>query len=112
LTAACRSTPRRIGSPPTPRPSTGGADRRVPAPAAQKRGQMTAQVARIVLGAVHEARLAAAHEVETEHVQPRRVDDAAVVTQPAFVIEDGKIEPRIVRAKTRSPDHRRNALAR
>ena len=33
--------------------------------------EMSAQLPRVVLGAVDEARLAAAHEVEPQHVQPK-----------------------------------------
>src|SRR4030095_1191974 len=54
---------------------------------AEVRREMLAKVADIVFGTVHEARLAPAHEVEPEHVEARRIDYPAVVTQASLTIE-------------------------
>jgi hypothetical protein len=70
------------------------------------RGQLGAQVPGVVLCAVDEARLAAPQERQSHHVHPRRVDDAAIVAQPALAIEDGDVEPRVIRPEAGGPDDR------
>jgi hypothetical protein len=65
---------------------------------------MRRHVTRIVFGAVNEARLSPAHEVEPENVETWHVNYAAVVAQPTFAIERGHVEPPVVGPKTGRPD--------
>ena len=66
-------------------------------------GEMLDDVARIVFGAVDEGGLAAAEHRQSDRVQPRRIDDAAVVAQVAFVIDDRHVEPAVVGTKSGRP---------
>ena len=93
----------------TPPRSARRESRRQPGSAAQERGEMFAEVAGVVFGAMDEARFAPAHEVETQHVQAWRVDDAAVVTQASLAIEHGHLQPVKVGTKARGPDDRADA---
>ena len=51
-------------------------------------GEMRAEFAHVVLGTVHEARLPAAKIGQPQHIQSRRVNDAAIVRQFALAVED------------------------
>jgi len=72
--------------------------------------QVHAQVIDVVLGAVDEAGLAPAHEIESEHIQPLHVDDAAVMAQAALCIKGIRLQPGVVRPKPRGEDHGTDAL--
>ena len=52
-------------------------------------GEVIHQLSRIVLGTVDEARFATAQHGQPEHEHPRAVDDAAVVAQVSFLVQDG-----------------------
>ena len=65
----------------------------------------------VVLGAVDEAGLAAAQEVQPDPVEPRGVrDDAAVVADLALAIEHRDVQPRVVGTEPGGPEHRVEAL--
>jgi len=74
-------------------------------------GEMRAEFAHIVLGAVHEARLPATKIGQPQYIQSRRVNDAAIVLQSALAVEDRRVQPGMVRAEAGRPYHRANVLA-
>ena len=57
-------------------------------------------------GPADEARPAAAQDVEPQHVHAgSTADDAAVVADPAAVVEHGQVDPAVIRAVAGGPDH-------
>ena len=65
----------------------------------------------VVLGAVDEARLPAAQEVQPDPVQPGGLrDHAAVVADLALAIDHRDVQPRVVGAEPGGPEHRLEAL--
>ena len=67
---------------------------------------MFAELADVVRGAVDEARLASAHEVEAEHIEARCVDDSAIVAQAPLAIKHRQVQPPKIRMKARRPKDR------
>src|SRR6186713_3382401 len=78
--------------------------------ATQIRHKMRAELAHVVLGAVDEARLAPAHEVEAERIEPGRIHDAAFVPQVALAIEYWRAQPAVVGAEAGGPEHGADAM--
>ena len=69
------------------------------------------EVAGVGLGAVDEARAAAAEEGEAHPVEAGRVDDhPPVVAHLALPVEDRHVQPRVVGPVARGPEHRVVAL--
>ena len=69
-------------------------------------------VAGIVLGTVDEARPAAAQHRQPEHDHPRAVDDdAPVVADVPFRVDDGNVQPAVVGAKAGRPEDRPDLAA-
>jgi hypothetical protein len=54
---------------------------------------MTAQRPHVVVAAMDEARLAPAHEGQTQHVEPGRIDHTAFVAQCPGRIEHRQLQP-------------------
>jgi hypothetical protein len=67
-------------------------------------GEVIDDVARIILRAMDERRLAAAEDGQPDGIEPWRIDDSAVVPQVALAIDDGNVEPAVVGAKPGGPD--------
>jgi hypothetical protein len=65
--------------------------------------KVIAEIARIVAGAVNEGRFPAAQKLHPHEIQARVLDNTAIVTDHAFMVEDWYVEPRIVRTVPRSP---------
>ena len=62
--------------------------------AGKERAKMGGKVAGIGTGTVDQRRLAAAEELQANHIYPRRLrDDAAVVDDLALVVKHRKVEP-------------------
>src|SRR4051812_920046 len=64
------------------------------------------QVARVVLRAVDEAGLAPAENRQSNRIEARRVDDAAVVAQVSLPVEDRHVEPAVIGTESGRPDDR------
>ena len=79
--------------------------------AGQVAGEVLDHVARIILSAVDETGLTTSEHRETDGVETRGVDHAAVVAQAPFSIEHRHIEPAVVRAKTGRPHDRADRAA-
>src|SRR6476619_1524170 len=75
------------------------------------RGQEPADVARVVVGAGDEARLAPPQERQADHVQAGGVDDADVVAEPSLAVEHGPVEPRGVGPEAGGPEDRADGAA-
>ena len=75
-------------------------------------GEVIDHVARVVLGAVDEGRLAAPEHRQADRVQPRRIDDAAVVPQVALCDRPPARRASCSRAKSGRPDDRPDLAAR
>ena len=67
-------------------------------------GEVIGQVARVILGAVDEGRLAAPEKGQSDGIQAWRIDNSAIMPQLALGIHDRNIEPAIVGAKPGRPD--------
>ena len=73
---------------------------------------MIHQLSRIVLGAVDEARLAAAQHGQPEHDHPRDCRrHAAVVAHVPLRVDDGNVEPAVVGAEAGRPEDRPDLAA-
>ena len=68
--------------------------------------QMAAEVASVVSGTVDETRFAPAKKGHAHQIQARGYGDAAVVPDPAPVIEDWDVEPGVVGVIAGGPDDR------
>ena len=64
---------------------------------------MLDDVPHVVLRAVDETRFPAAEDRESEHVQARCVDDAAVMAQIALLVDGRDMEPTVIGTKTGGP---------
>src|SRR6185295_18876476 len=71
---------------------------------------MRPELVHVVFGAMNEARLAPAHEVEAERVEPGRGHDAAVVPQATLAIEHWRVQPAVVGAEASGPQHSADAV--
>src|SRR5262245_44808696 len=60
---------------------------------------------------MNEARFAAAHEVEPEHIETRHVHDPALMTQTTFPVQRRYVQPGMVGSEASGPDHRAEPLA-
>src|SRR5216683_954171 len=67
-------------------------------------GEVIDQVARVVLRAMDEGRLASPEDGQSDGIQPWHIDNAAIVPQVAFTIDHRNIEPAVVRPKSGCPD--------
>ena len=72
--------------------------------AGEKGGEMRAEVARVVAGAVDQRGLAAPQELHSHQIQAQGIRHAAVVSDQALAVQHRHVEPRIVRMITRGPD--------
>ena len=54
---------------------------------------MSAQVARVVAGAMNETRLSAAQKGHPQQIHTRRLDDSTGVANLALAVEHGHMEP-------------------
>ena len=75
-------------------------------------GEVLHQVSGIILNTIDEAGLATPEDGLTESVESGRSHDPSVVTQGAFPIEDGHVEPTVVRTEAGGPDDRADLAAR
>ena len=65
---------------------------------------MIDEVARVVLRAMNESRLASPEDGQSDGIQTRRIDDSAIVPQVALAVNYRHIEPAVVRVKSGRPD--------
>src|SRR5262249_34200429 len=65
-----------------------------------------------IFGAVHEARFPPPHEVESEHVEARHGNDSSVMSDQAFAVEGGHMQPAVVRQEAARPDDCADIAAR
>ena len=56
-------------------------------------GKVSAQFPHVVLGAVYEARFAAAQKGQPEDIQAGRIDDPPIVPELAFAVEYRDVQP-------------------
>src|SRR3990170_4760687 len=75
-------------------------------------GEVIDDVPGVVLRAMDEGRFATTEDRQPHRIQPWRIDDAAVVPQMPLPIDDGNIQPAVVRAKAGCPDDRTDLAAR
>src|SRR5258706_5872294 len=67
-------------------------------------GEVIDQIARVIFRAVDEGRLASPQDRQSDRIQPRRLDNPAIMPQMAFGIDHRNIEPAVVQAKPGRPD--------
>src|SRR4029077_2824529 len=68
--------------------------------------KMRAQVASIVAGAVDQCGLPAPQELHPYEVYAGRADDAAIMLDQAFAVENVQLQPGVIRSIATGPDDR------
>src|SRR5437868_5142308 len=77
----------------------------------QETGKVADHLARVVFDAVDERRFATPEHRQAQRVQTWTVDDAAVVAQVPFLVQDGDLQPAVFRVKSGGPEYRAELAA-
>ena len=73
---------------------------------------MITQVVRVIFCTVDETRLATSQKINPKQVHPRRLHNAAIVTNAPLAVEHGHMKPIVIRMKTGRPQYGSYAAVR